>query len=129
MEFKTNKEFVDYINANLPQSFNEKGMILKATVFRGLGTNIAIDLRADARGLQDISHNNRFRVSWLQHGSPETGAYQDVYRFEKVQGFGKWTGIKNPIQRKQKSFKDAADKMIAFFVKNEQKIWDAIYAD
>lgn len=129
MEFKTNKEFVDYINAGLPQSFNEKGMHLAAHVWHGLGRNITIDFRADARGLQEISHNNRFRISWMQHGCPEDGAYHDIYCFEKVTGFGKWTGIKNPANRRKKSFKFAADAIIAFFVKNEEKIWEAIYAD
>lgn len=126
MDFQTNQEMVDYINERLPQSFNDAGFILKARVWKGIGTNITIDLDADPRGLQAIGHNNRFHLCWMQHGCPESGAYDNVYCFMRAMGFPRWTCIKNPIHRKQKSFRAASVSIIKYFVKNEAKIWECI---
>lgn len=120
--FETNTAYCDYINSQLPASLNREGFsVCKARVFNAIGKSICIDFFADPRGLQEISHNNKFRVTYMLHGTPETGCSD--FTFDYVFGFYNTLmaemGIKRPVMRKQKCFKSAADSLINWFVKHE----------
>jgi hypothetical protein len=58
------------------------------------------------------------------HTTPETVRAKNPIKFEYVSGFYNdlmnTMGIKRPIMRKQNTFKAAADKMIEYFVKNQE---------
>lgn len=132
LDFATNAEMVDYLQKNLPASLADQGVLtVKEGKSFGGGNDITVKFVSrdylDNPRANKIEHNAFYRLIFIMHQSPETPNTNDKLRFDVVAGVTrahKEKGLKAPRLLDQRSFRAAADKLIAWFKKNEKLLLD-----
>lgn len=131
-DFASNTEMVEYIKRGLPKALAEQGNIYVAA-HKSLGGGHGITVKFVSNDYRDnprynnIEHNAYYRLIFMLHQSPESPRPSDKLKFEVASGVSranKEKGLKNPRLTPQKTFRDAADKLIAWFKKNEKTLLD-----
>lgn len=132
VEFKTDEDFVAYIEKNIPKALKEKADFSVELNKAALGGGRTVTVRYTSNDykenprLRNIEFNALFRLIFMIHQTPESPEAGADMRFEIVSGFSRQAKqfIKAPRMMKQKDFQGAADKLIKFFKDQEDELLD-----
>ena len=132
VEFKTDDEFVAYIEKNIPKALKEKAEFSVELNKNALGGGRTITVRYTSNDyienprLRSIEFNALFRLIFMIHQTPEAPVAGADMRFEVVSGFSRQAKefVKAPRMLKQKDFQSVADKLIKFFKDQEDVLLD-----
>jgi hypothetical protein len=128
-DFTTNAEMIEFINKGIPAKLHKNGHIYissKGSFGAAFSVKYVGNDYMENPRLNKIEHNSMYRFIFMMHQTPEEPNTREALKFEVVTGvsFMNKHLLKNPRFVKQKSFRAAAEKVVAWFKLNEKTLLD-----